>query len=70
MDAAPRVKRERVEVVEVPKASIVAAMPKAVKADGANPSPVHYNGGVIYTVWNRRKFRALTTRGDNYREKL
>ena len=70
--AAPSLKRkakaEPVEIHEVSTANIVAAMPTS-KPSGSNPSPVHYNGGVIYTSWSKCAFRALTTRGDVYTEK-
>ena len=33
-----------------------------------NPSPVHYGGGVIYTVQHQHKFRCLRV-GDRYSEK-
>ena len=54
--------------VEVDKKNIQAAMPK-LPTDGSNPSPVKYNGGVIYTSMKASTFRALTTRGDRYSEK-
>jgi hypothetical protein len=53
---------------DVAKGSIAKAMPK-LPADGSNPSPVFYNGGVIYTSVAKKKFRGLTTRGDEYTEK-
>ena len=53
----------------IPRAKIFGAMPKSKPSDGSNPAPIHYNGGVIYTSWSSRKFRALTTRGDVYTEK-
>ena len=53
----------------VPRAKIFGAMPKSKPSDGSNPAPIHYNGGVIYTSWSSRKFRALTTRGDVHTEK-
>ena len=31
-------------------------------------APVVYNGGIIYTSFAKRNFRALRTRGDNYSE--
>jgi hypothetical protein len=58
----------KAEVVEVPKSKILSAMP-ALNKDGSSPDPVFYNGGVIYTAVNGKKFRALKERGDNYTEK-
>ena len=57
-------------IVEVTKAKIMASMPKRKNADGSNSAPVHYKGGVIYCAFAQRAFRALTTRGDNYSEKM
>ena len=54
------------EVEEVPKAHIYKAIPKT--ASEGNPSPVHYAGGVVYTVQKSQLFRCLTTRGDKYTE--
>ena len=54
--------------VEVSKKEIHKALPKIEKG-GGNPMPVRYNGGVIYSSVKDKKFRALTTRGDNYSEK-
>jgi len=56
------------DVTEVSKALILKSMPK-MPADGSNPLPVHYNGGVIYTSRSIQKFRALRKRGDKYSEK-
>ena len=58
----------KVEIVEVPVAKIVKAMPKDVADGCTNPAAVHYNGGVIYTVQKNKCFRALRTRGDKYTE--
>ena len=57
----------KVEIESVPKAKILKAMPKT--ASTGNPSPVHYGGGVIYTVQHQHKFRCLRVRGDRYSEK-
>ena len=57
------------EVEEVSKTHIMSRMPSSKPSDIANPAPVHYNGGVIYTSWKSKRFRALTTRGDVYTEK-
>ena len=54
--------------VEVSKKEIHKALPKIEKG-GGNPMPVRYSGGVIYSSVKDKKFRALTTRGDNYSEK-
>ena len=43
-------------------------MPTKKVANG-NPKPVHYRGGVIYTSWVTKKFRALKIRGDKWSEK-
>ena len=64
------VKKEKASTVksdpaEIAKKDILAAMPKSRTA----PDPVHYRGGVIYTVPKKHKFRALRTRGDRYSEK-
>jgi len=59
-------KESKVEIEEVPKASIMKAMPKDVKE--GNPAPVHYGGGVVYTDQKGEKFRALRVRGDRYTE--
>ena len=44
-----------------------AVMPKDT-SDGSNPLPVHYGGGVIYTVQAQKIFRALKVKGDRYTE--
>ena len=62
-------KAEPAPVVEVAKSQIMKAMPTKKQADGSNPEPVCYNGGVIYCSWAKRKFRALTTRGNDHTEK-
>ena len=54
--------------VEVTKREIRKTLLKLEKG-GGNPHPVRYNGGVIYSSVKDKKFRALTTRGDNYSEK-
>ena len=59
--------KKEVKVESVSKANILKAMPKT--ASNGNPSPVHYGGGVIYTVQHQHKFRCLRVRGDRYSEK-
>ena len=61
---ASKAKREPIE--EVARAQIMKAIPKPTDK---KPPPVHYNGGVIYTMVKHHKFRALKTRGDRYTEK-
>ena len=43
-------------------------MPKRKPSDGCNPAPVRYRGGVVYTSWATKKFRALRERGNRYSE--
>ena len=52
---------------ELSKAQIMKAMP-SLPADGSNPRPIHYWGGIIYTAAQAKKFRALKERGNNYSE--
>ena len=52
---------------EVSKADIMAAVPGAVSE--GNPPPVHYGGGVVYTVQKNNLFRCIRVRGDKYTEK-
>ena len=66
--ALPKKRSRRGDVEDVPKSKIMSAMPRQT-ADGSNPDPVSYNGGVIYTSQNIKKFRALRLRGDRYTEK-
>jgi len=63
----PKAVRMKKEEPEVPKSAIMKSMPK-FPADGSNPPPVRYNGGVIYTSLAVRRFRALRKRGDKYSE--
>jgi len=67
MKKAKSVKKPKAEIIEVPKTEILKRMPK-LPADGSNPPPVHYNGGVIYTSRSVKRFRALRARGDKYSE--
>ena len=60
--------RGKQEAVEATKANVVKLMPK-VKPEDGSPAPVVYGGGVIYTSFAKRAFRALKVRGDNYTEK-
>ena len=60
---AKKVKKEDIEII--PKARIAQSMPKDTA--GGNPAPIHYGGGVVYTV--KKKFRALRVRGDVHSEK-
>jgi len=62
---APRTKKE---VAEVSEGAIIKAMPKPADGD-SNPTPVHYKGGVVYTVVKSKLFRALAVRGDRYTER-
>jgi len=64
----PTRKRGCAEMEEVPKSLILKKRPR-LPADGSNPAPVFYNGGVIYTSRSIKKFRALRKRGDKYSEK-
>ena len=56
----------KAEPVEVATKEIIRAMPKD---SVPNPNPVLYNGGIVYTVPKKHKFRALKVRGDRYTEK-
>ena len=54
-------------IQEIPKSKILSAMPASTSS--TKPiKPIHYWGGVIYTVAKQRKFRALRERGDRYSE--
>ena len=57
----------KAEMSDVPRTKIMQSMPK-LPADGSNPKPVRYWGGVIYCARKQKAFRALRTRGDNYTE--
>jgi hypothetical protein len=61
-------KKLKKEITEVSESSILKAMPKPKEGD-ENPTPVHYKGGVVYTVVGSKLFRALAVRGDRYTEK-
>ena len=65
--AAAEPSKNKAEPYVVPKAKIMASMPKLSK-DGANPAPVLYKNGVIYTSRKAFAFRALAIRGDRYSE--
>ena len=65
--AATGAKRGLEPIVEIPKSKILKAMP-SVKSSTGTVKPVHYWGGVIYTVAKLRKFRALRQRDDKYSE--
>ena len=57
------------DIQEIPKQDIIAAMPPPSALAGDDRiRPVHYSGGVIYTVQKQRTFRALRERGDGYTE--
>ena len=49
--------------------AIYGQMPTEQPADGGNPAPVKYKGGVIYTVWHQKRFRALCESGNRYSER-
>ena len=67
--AEPALKKAKAEPdATVPKSKIMASMPR-LPADGSNPSLVLYKGGVIHTSRKKRRFRALTTRCNEYTEK-
>lgn len=57
------------EIEEVTRAKIMRSMPPKLGSDGKNPAPVRYNGGVLYTSFAGRCFRALRVRDDKYSEK-
>ena len=61
---APAVKGEKVKIepTVLSKSQIIKACPK-----GGSP-PVHYKGGVIYTVEKSQMFRALKVKGGKYTE--
>ena len=65
--AVKRIKT-KTEIEEVTPSNIKYSMPN-VTGGKHQVQPVHYKGGVIYTVIKARKFRALRVRGDNYSEK-
>ena len=65
--AATGAKRGLEPIVEIPKSKILKAMP-CVQSSTGTVKPVHYWGGVIYTVARQRKFRALRQRDDKYSE--
>ena len=56
------------EVSEAPPKKILNLMPQVTSTTTTVP-PVHYAGGVIYTVPKTRKFRALRNKLDKYTEK-
>ena len=64
--AEPKKKAEA-PAAEVPKAKILAAMPR-LPGDGSSPKPVRYWGGIIYTAAKAKKFRALRVAGDRWSE--
>ena len=49
---------------DVSKAVALKSMPSKMPKDDANPAPIHYNGGTIYTSRKRNAFRAMTIRGN------
>ena len=54
-------KPRNTDFVEASKRDIAASMPKNLKA-GAKVKPIHYAGGVIYTVPHSNHFVALCDR--------
>ena len=57
----------RAPIEELSKTKVMQARPK-MPTDGANPPPVYYAGGAIYTSMKVKRFRALAVRGDRYSE--
>ena len=58
----------KAEVAEISsKKKCLQAIPKDCKS--GNPSPVYYNGGVIYTSQSNKKFKTLTVATDKYTER-
>ena len=55
----------KLEAVEVDSSKIMAAMPSG---NSGKVAPVAYKGGIIYTTFAKRTFRALRDRGDDYSE--
>ena len=58
-------KPRNTDFVEVSKRHIAASMPKNLKA-GTKVKPIHYAGGVIYTVPHSNHFVALCDRHDKW----
>ena len=63
----PKTKVRKLEPVEASAGTIMKSMPKRV-TPAKKVAPVVYNGGIIYTSFAKRNFRALRIRGDNYSE--
>ena len=65
--AGVKTKMPKAEPVDASTGTILKLMPKRVSGT-EKVSPIVYNGGIIYTSFAKRNFRALRTRGDNYSE--
>ena len=62
-----KLKAAKPEPVDVAKKDIMKAMPSAANPDKP-VAPAHYNGGIVYTVLRKTKFRALRVKGDEHTE--
>ena len=65
----PEKKEPIAEFKEVSSDKILKSMPSQKTLESAaKVDPIHYRGGVVYTVQKERKFRALRIRGDKWSE--